>query len=40
VALLSALADGRLPANAAVLALAPVWTAIYLYRRRGWFERE
>lgn len=39
VALVAALADGRVPANAALVALVPVWTAIYLYRRRGWFER-
>jgi hypothetical protein len=40
VALVSALADGRLPSNAAVLAMLPVWSAIYLYRRRLWFQRE
>jgi hypothetical protein len=38
-ALVSAIAHGRVPADAAMLALVPVWTAIYLYRRRHWFER-
>ncbi|MDB4951239.1 MAG: hypothetical protein JWM27_3888 [Gemmatimonadetes bacterium] len=40
LALLSEMLTGQLPEWTGLFAFLPIWTALYLFRRRHWFERD